>query len=222
MIEMVDLYALDALEGPEVSEFEAHLGECALCRSQLDECYAVTATLVADSDPPNHVWDRIAAEIDPTWATVHQFPQRRWVVFTLSAVAAALAITLGAVLLTNDNLSPAQAIAAAAERAAVQPGATVSTFVVDDLTVAEVILTTEGAGYLVPTDDMVDLDESRTYQLWVINDDGAVISGGVLGHSPEVSSFTWADGASGLALTREIAGGVPVSEGDVVAVISDL
>lgn len=222
MMELVDLYALDALELREAKEFEAHLPNCESCQAHLAEARTVTAALVADSAPPNHVWDRILADIEPRHATVAALPRRRGLFLALSAAAAALAITLGGVFVAGNGLSPDDALMAAAEDAAAEPGSTVAEFVVDDVTVAEVVLTSDGAGYVLPTGSLVDLDESRTYQLWVINEEGSAISGGVLGNSPQVSSFTWTDGVSGFALTREVAGGVAVSEGDVVAVVTDI
>jgi anti-sigma-K factor RskA len=222
VMELVDLYALDALEGREAIDFEAHLPRCESCQARLAEARTVTAALVADSAPPNHVWDRILADIEPQRATVTELPRRRGIFLALSAVAAALAITLGGVVIASNGLSPEEAIVAAAEDAAAAPGSTVAAFIVDDVTVAEVVLASDGSGYVLPTESLVDLDESRTYQLWVINEEGSVISGGVLGNSPQASSFTWTDGVSGFALTREVAGGVAVSEGDVVAVVTDL
>jgi hypothetical protein len=43
----------------------------------------------------------------------------------------------------------------------------------------------------------------------------------VLGNRPGPSTFTWTGEVTGFALTREIAGGVVSSAGDVVAVITD-
>jgi hypothetical protein len=48
-----------------------------------------------------------------------------------------------------------------------------------------------------------------------------VISAGVLGNNPEPATFTWTGDVSGFALTREVAGGVISSAGDVVSVIED-
>ena len=42
---------------------------------------------------------------------------------------------------------------------------------------------------------------------------------GVLGNEPVPSRFTWTDDVAGFALTREVAGGVVSSEGDVVSVV---
>ena len=178
----------------------------------------MTAALVEDTGPPNHVWDRIVQELEqPPLATVVQLPRRRRILTQLASVAAVAAIGLLAVLISQDTV-PGEAIAAAAAVAADQPGSTVADFVVDDVVVAQVVLTEAGAGFVIPTAELPDLETSRTYQLWVINEDGGVISGGVLGNAPEISTFTWTDGVSGFALTREVAGGVAVSEGDVVAV----
>lgn len=222
MVELVELYALDAIEGAELMEFEMHLETCDLCQSQLAEALTVTASFVADSPAPTRIWDRIVAEIDPPAATVTELPRRRGPIIALTTIAAALAIALGGVLMAQNNLTAEETLIAAAERTADEPGSTVADFTVDDVTVAEVILGSDGVGFVLPTDALVDLDEARTYQLWVINDEGRVISGGVLGHSPTASTFTWTDGVSGFALTREVAGGVEVSEGDVVAAVTDL
>lgn len=222
LVELVELYALDALEGAERVEFETHLELCDLCQSQLAETLTVTASLVADAPAPTQVWDRIVAEIDPPLATVAELPTRRGPMIALTTIAAALAIALGGVLLAQDSLTPEESLIAAAESAAGEADSTVADFVVDDVTVAEVVLGADGIGYVLPTAALADLDETRTYQLWVINDEGRVISGGVLGHSPAASTFTWTDGVSGFALTREVAGGVEVSEGDVVAAVTDL
>jgi anti-sigma-K factor RskA len=109
-----------------------------------------------------------------------------------------------------------------AERAAEEPGSLVSDFIVDGTAVAQVVLTEDGRGFVVPLDDLPALDEERTYQLWVINDEADVISAGVLGRDPAPATFTWTGPVAGFALTREVAGGVISSAGDVVSVISDL
>ncbi len=61
---LVELYALDALESHELVDFETHLEICDLCQVRLSEARTVTAAFVADTDPPNPVWDRIVAEIE--------------------------------------------------------------------------------------------------------------------------------------------------------------
>jgi hypothetical protein len=85
-----------------------------------------------------------------------------------------------------------------------------------------VVLTADGYGYVVPGEDLAALGVDRTYQLWVITDDELVISAGVLGNDPKPAIFIWNGGVSGFALTREVAGGVVSSAGDVVSVVTDL
>jgi len=222
MTELVEIYALDALVGREFDEFESHLESCGQCQSQLAVALTVTASLIPDSEPPTHLWDRITEEIEPYQATVTELPRRKGLLVALTSVAAALAIALGGVLLAQNSLTTEQTLIAAAQTAADAPGSTTVDFVVDGVTVAEVVLGAEGVGYVIPTEALPELDESRTYQLWVINEEERVISGGVLGNAPHVSAFTWTDGVAGFALTREVAGGVEVSEGDVVAVATDV
>lgn len=222
MADLVEVYALDALEGGEQVEFEAHLDRCETCRTRLDEARTVTASLVIDSAPPAHVWDRIHDEIAGHPPEVLEFPRRGAFFLALTAVAAAAALTLGIVGVFGEGPGTGGPLVSAARQAADEVGSVTVELTAGDSTVAEVILSAEGVGYVVPTQGLPDLDEASTYQLWVINEDGGVISGGVLGHSPRVSTFTWTDGVSGFALTREVAGGVAVSEGDLVAAVTDL
>jgi hypothetical protein len=120
-----------------------------------------------------------------------------------------------------DHVSSEEAILAAAEVAVSQPGSYIGEFIVDEMSVARVILTASGQGFFVPDDRLPPLELSKTYQLWVVTSDEAVISGGVLGNDPRPSAFTWDGPVSGFALTREVAGGVPVSAGDVVGLASE-
>ncbi|MGB7859388.1 MAG: anti-sigma factor [Acidimicrobiia bacterium] len=221
-LELVDLYALDALEGAELREFEKHQQDCFECQARLDEAWTVTASWVPDDEAPDHVWDRIAASLDggATVTSLRPTSYRVWAI--VSTIAAAVAIALGGVLLLQATQSGQETILAMASEAEGLPGTIVSEFVVDDAVVATIVLTADGTGFVLPTNDLVDLAETQTYQLWVINEEERVISGGVLGHAPLASTFTWTDGVAGFALTREVAGGVEVSEGDVVAVVTDI
>lgn len=221
MADLVEVYALDSLVGRDQVEFESHLATCGQCDARLVQAEGVLASLVADAAAPWEVWDRIEARLDFERGARARSP-RRASTRPLMAIAAAVIVMLGGVLLTQRSETSDQALAAAAARAAGEPGASLSVFEAGGVPVAEVVLTDEGVGYILPTDDLQTLEESRTYQLWVVNHAGRVISGGVLGNDPSVSTFTWTDGISGLILTRERAGGVETSEGDVVSRITDL
>lgn len=225
--DLLPLYALDALDDSESCEMQRHLDYCATCLTELSGHLAVTAAMVPDRPAPDHVWARIATEISDrdggTPGTVVPFSARRYRLVTWLGVAAVAAMVLAWVAITSQlSTDDEGGVTAAAQSAAVEPGAIVRDFIVDGRSVAEVILTSEGRGYVVPSDALEPLDASRTYQLWVITSDELVISGGVLGSEPEASAFTWTGDVSGFALTREIAGGVVTSEGDVVSVIADI
>jgi hypothetical protein len=76
---------------------------------------------------------------------------------------------------------------------------------------AAAVMTETGAGYFVAT-TMPALDESQTYQLWGVMDDGQVVSLGVLGHDPHMAAFQASGGGlTGLAVTEEVKGGVASS-----------
>lgn len=232
-IELIPLYALDALETSEVAEIEAHLRDCDRCAAELDAYRSVTSEMVPDEPAPEHLWDRIQGAIEttgsPSSATIHDFAAERekranpfmWVM----AAAAVVAFVFGGVLvgqrLVTNDLNTADGVLAAAQAAASAPGSVVREFLVDDVSVARVVLTEDGLGYVIPTDSLDALGSDRTYQLWVLTPDEVAISAGVLGSDPGPATFTWTDDFAGFALTREVAGGVVSSAGDVVSVITD-
>lgn len=229
LVGLAPLYALDALTEPETREFEAHLPQCDACRRELDEHVETTASMIADEPAPPGVWERIVAEIgeEPPAAPVTDLTRARsssawrW----LAGAAAAAALAFGgfvAAQLADVTGLVEEDIAAAADEAAEQPGSIVADFLVEGSSVARLVLTADGQGFVVPTDELAPLEESRTYQLWVVNTDEQVISAGAMGHDPGASTFTWTGKVAGFALTREVAGGVVSSEGDVVSVIEGL
>lgn len=228
VVELVPLYALDALEGDALLQVEAHLETCEICADELARHRSVTSTLVPESPAPDHVWERIEAAIDqePSSDVVYlrqPDASRSKPLLWLASVAAVAAVVLGGVVIaqraTISELNGPQSIVSAAETAATEPGAVVEDFISDGVPVAKVVLTPEGDGFVLPTDDLGSLGPDRTYQLWVITPDQQVISAGVLGNSPSPARFTWTGDVAGFALTREVAGGVEQSAGDVVSVI---
>lgn len=232
--ELIPLYALDAIEDTDVAEIESHLLDCETCAAELDAHRAVTAAIVPDEPAPAHVWDRIQDAIATTGpagsASVHDFSAERakrsgpmmWVLGAAAAVALVFGGALVGQRLATNDLNTSAGVLAAAEAAAEAPGSIVSDFLVDDVAVAQVVLGEDGLGYLIPNDSLEALGEDRTYQLWVLTPDQLAISAGVLGSDPGPATFTWTDDFAGFALTREVAGGVVSSAGDVVSVIADI
>lgn len=228
-LDLTPLYALDALTTEEARAFEAHLEECRACQDELDEHYRTMARLTPDEPAPQAVWDRIAESIEdasPSAEVTDLAEHRerrawRWV----AGLAAAAALVFAGVVLTNvlgTGPLDESTLVAAADEAASTEGSIVADFIVDDTAVAQLVLTSGGQGFVVPTGDLQPLEASQTYQLWVVNTDEQVISAGALGNNPSVSTFTWTGDVAGFALTREVAGGVVSSAGDVVSVIQGL
>ena len=69
-------------------------------------------------------------------------------------------------------------------------------------------MTRDGTGYL--TSKLPPIAPGQTYQLWGITRSGT-ISLGVLGRDPKTIAFKAAAPTQSLAITTEVAGGVPVS-----------
>jgi anti-sigma-K factor RskA len=229
MHDLVALYALDALEDAERDRFERHLQSCAECEASLAEQRRAASALVPDEPASDATWERISTAIATGAAdrAENVVPLRRDVSDTVwkavAGIAAAAAVVFAGFALLGGGPDPAssEGIVAAAEEVAAEPGTFVGDFLVEDVSVARVVLSSDGRGFVIPTDELVALDPERTYQLWVINDIEDVISAGVLGNDPAPATFTWTGETTGFALTREVAGGVISSAGDVVSVITD-
>jgi anti-sigma-K factor RskA len=225
MHDLVGAYAVDALDDQEREAYETHLAGCDQCLAELARLRE-SATVLATSAsvaPPPELKDRVMAEIHSEAAPVVPMKSRRsrWPSWAPLAVAALAAFVLGVVAVVQtvarNDLSGPAGVVAAAEAAANDPGSIVTDFETDDGVVGQVVLTADGEGFLIPS-DLDPLDEARTYQLWVLTPDEQAISAGVLGNDPAPSRFTWSGEVAGFALTREVAGGVESTAGDVVSV----
>lgn len=227
ILELMPLYALDTLEGDEHLAVRNHLATCDRCMDDLQGYHSVAAGLTGDAPAPAHLWEKIEAQLgEATQGEVVSIEKARrssgfatWVLGAAAAVALVIVGVLVGQNLADGNLATQSGVLAAAESAAAQDGSFVSDFEVDGVAVAQVIVTADGLGYVVPTEDLTALPSDRTYQLWVITPDELVISAGVLGPDPAPAPFTWEGDIAGFALTREVAGGVVSSAGDVVSVI---
>ncbi len=79
----------------------------------------------------------------------------------------------------------------------------------NDSVTATAVISPTGTGYLM-AGDLPTLASDRTYQLWG-ETGGKVISLGLLGRSPRLVAFSAHGSFKGLAVTDEVAGGVPTS-----------
>lgn len=227
--ELVPLVALGALEGPEERRVVWHARSCEECGPELAGYEEVTAALTPDGPPPRHLWDRIVAEVEAVAAdtappesppdTVRLRPEPRF--SRMATIAAVAAMVFAGVAAGVWMTGSTQDLGVVAAQAAEEPGSYVGDFLVDGESIAGIVLTVEGSGFVMPGDGLEPLANDRTYQLWVITPDEQVISGGVLGNEPALAAFTWSGPVSGFALTREVAGGVVESEGDLVALATE-
>lgn len=226
MQELIPIYALGALTGAETERLQEHLETCSSCLDDLGVHLLTAAALEGRQEPPADVWDLIADRIaEPPRVTElarHRVARRSRYLLTAAAAVALVFAGASFARLIEDPAIGGPDVVAAAEEASSQPGSVVTDFMVDEISVARLVLTPEGQGFIIPTDELPSLDPTRTYQLWVVNTNDAVISAGVLGNRPGPSLFTWSDEIVAVALTREVVGGVVTSEGDLVSVVTDL
>jgi anti-sigma factor RsiW len=229
--ELLPAYALDAVDDDERAAIDAYLGAHPDERAAVDDLRMAASMLAhAGGPPPEGVWERLESIISsdsssgppplrlvtpPTVLDPHS-PQarttrdeRRW--RWLAAAAAVVALVFGGLWLAErgDGGGAAADTAALARTAATAPGARHATLTdTEGTTLATAVVTRDGTGYL--TSELPAAPAGKTYQLWGISRTGT-ISLGVLGRDPGTIAFTTAAPTTTLAITTEVAGGVPVS-----------
>jgi len=226
--ELLPAYALDAVDDDERAAIDAYLEARPEARDTVADLQ-ITASMLAHAGgpPPDGVWERLESIISttppplrlvpPTVLTPRSAPvpetarsDRRW--RWLAAAAAVVALAFGGLWLADrDDGSGGAATdtAALAATAMTAPGARHVALTDDDGTqLATAVLTADGSGYL--TSELPPAPAGSTYQLWGITRTGT-ISLGVLGRDPGTVAFKAAAPTQSLAITTEVAGGVPVS-----------
>lgn len=237
--ELLGAYALDAVDADERDLVEAHLATCPRCAAEVAEHREVAAMLAHPGAPaPEGIWTRIQDSLEepapdlrmPRVEDPDVIPltgdrrsrrdrraSSRWLPAGAAAAAAVVVIALVAGVLVSNRSDGGEQPAIAAptledvvRRALNDPDSrTVELVSPSGELVATAAIEPDGDGYLVGT-TLPALSAAETYQLWAINDT-VVISLGTLGHSPDVVAFHVDDGVEQLAITREVAGGVPQS-----------
>ena len=240
-------YALDAVDGEERAELEAHLAGCPRCRAELDGLREVAAAIGNGVEPlPEGLWSsivsrlpehpeveeehppmpRLVAGTPSTFRTPDDDRRRRRsrnvtaVIGALAVVAAAVAVVLGISLAHADNrVSSLQSAAPPSVSAYLMaPGHQLVDL--DSAThaqLAQFVVLPDGRGYLVSS-KLPALGATQTYQLWGIVGSQPV-SLGLLGDSPRQAAFTMAGSTrpSRLAITAEPSGGSVVPTGPILA-----
>ncbi len=233
MDELLGAYALDAVDGEERRRVEAHLATNPSARAEVERHREVAALLAVGTErPPEGLWDRIAGALEepapapgPRLAQVmpseQARPRRRGFVGAAAAalVAAAAAVVVTVVVVRDDDApSGDAAMAAAYEDALAAPESRRAELVGDGRPfTADAVVLPNGTGFLA-ADDLPELPDTETWQLWGVYGDDDVISLGVLGNRPGLQAFTAHDDLQALVITREQAGGVPQSTTGAVLV----
>ncbi len=213
---MTGAYALDALDGDEFEQFQAHLGECDSCPTEVTELRATAARLVAlvERTPPVGLRERVLREVDRT-AQLPPLPisladrrPRRRVMAAVGVALAAAAVAAGALLVvvSNDQLDTQDVIAAADSRtltAEVEGGGT-----------AELVFSPSQDAAVMRLEDSPPPPEGKTYQAWVLEDDTAVPANTFEPSADGVVELLVedADAATGFAVTIEDDGGSPTGQ----------
>jgi anti-sigma factor RsiW len=227
IIELLPAYALDAVDDDERALIERYLERTPGARDHVAEL-RVAASMLAQSGgpPPEGVWERLESAISaapPPHAaappdmlasrravSVAPRPDRRWQ--WLAAAAAVVALAFGGLWLADRSGggSSVTDTAALARSAATAPGSRHAVLTDSNgNTLATAVVTRDGTGYL--TSRLPPAGAGETYQLWGVTRTGT-ISLGVLGRDPQTVAFKAAAPTRSLAITTEVAGGVPVSQ----------
>ena len=236
MDELLGAYALDAVDGAERVRVEEYLAANPHARAEVARHREIAALLAVGTErPPEGLWDRIAGALEeappapgPRLATVLPAGQaaRRDAIAAPGSVASPRPRSrppqpsrVTVVVVGDDESPPGDATMAEAYAAALDaPEARRTSLVGEDQPfAAEAVLLPNGTGYLA-ADELPELPDTETWQLWGVYGDEDVISLGVLGNRPDIQAFTAHDDIQALVITREQAGGVPQSTSGAVLV----
>ncbi|WP_435199878.1 anti-sigma factor [Janibacter sp. GS2] len=242
--ELSGAYVVDALAGPERQEFESHLEHCAACRAEVaslretlphltqtlavepppslrDDLLALVRQTPQEPAPDAHepVHDTSPHETTPQdtrrSATVHSLRPRWRSRGTALAAAAALVVGGGITWQVVDQVTTS----VSDEVLAADDARTWETTTAEGGRV-EVTRSADLGRAVLQVEGVPDPAEGRTYQAWLRDDDGAMISAGLMTStdSPMVLKGD-VDAATGVGVTVEPAGGSPEPTSDPVALV---
>ena len=241
--ELAGIYALDALPEDEQARFEEHLEQCAACRREVAETQDTMAGLaeLTEQAPPVGLKDRVLAEIDEVpQAAVPGAPPpepprdelaarraaRPWWGGVLAPAAAVVAILVVgvSVLVANlyDRIGELETANAQVVEVLSAPDAETITVEADDGAIARVVVAASRGEAVFVADGMPSLSPEETYELWLIDDEGAVPAGlfdvDEQGRATQLLTGDLQQAAA-IGVTVEPAGGSPEPTSDPVMVV---
>ena len=171
-------YALDAIDGPELEDFERHLSHCQSCTAEVRGLQETAARigLAAALEPPEAMRERVLAAASRTRQlppVVTERPRRRrrgWLPTAVAGLAAAAAIALGVVYaVTQHQLDNAQAQNRAIAAVLAAPDARVHTVPSRTGGTVTAVVSIRQRRAVITTSGMPSLPATKVYQLWVIS-----------------------------------------------------
>lgn len=238
-------YAVDALSGTELAEFERHLARCEDCAQEVRELRETAARLGADTavPPPEALKQEVMEEIartrqlpplsaEPSSGRILRFPQVGSWATRLAVAAAAAGIALAAAFggvawQSQQDLAEANRLAqqagshnAEVARLLQSPDARLVHGSAGEARAVSVVSRQLGSAAFL-TSDMPAAPADRTYQLWFIGDEGPS-SAGVLPPAPTGEPLMTAMPADArqLAVTVEPRGGSAQPTTDPIMVMA--
>jgi anti-sigma-K factor RskA len=229
-------YVLDALDDDERALFETHLEACDACAREVAELREPAARLSATTNvpPPPGLRERVLAEAARTpqergshpdeLAARRALPRTAATPWGYRLTAAAAAVLLVAVaglaylvVDLNDRLAETEATAERARDTAetvsavlAAPDATLVTSEAPGGAAARVVVSPSRGEAVLVAEGLAPAPGERTYQLWLIDEDGATSAGlfdtDADGRATEVLAGDLA-GAAAIGVTLEPAGG---------------
>lgn len=206
--ELTALYIVDALDDLERHRYEAHLPSCADCRAELeflDDGFGEYVNDVSEPAPSSVKAAVMSAVAGPST------PSRRFPGLLAGIAAAAAAVSVVVAVAIGGEPDLVEQIYNADD--------VVELAVADSpFAATRIVYSREVGRVLFVANDLPDPGEERTYQLWLIDDDGPRSAGTF---QPEEGQTTvvlegTAEVGSVVGLTVEPGGGSPQPTGDVL------
>lgn len=186
--ESLAAFALGCLDAEEGAEVGAHLGDCAVCREEvqaLKETCSLLLHAVPAATPPEHLRGRLLARL-PRRRSYAWFESLlvRWPRLVPAGSLAAVALTI--IFGTAHLLRPQMEGTSGVPLAAVQVVTLQPTSVIPAARGTLLVDREHGSGLLV-VESLSSLDRSLQYQLWLIKD-GQRTSGGTFSAAADGSA----------------------------------
>lgn len=210
--DLAPLYAVDALDGDELAEFETHYDSCDQCRQEVAEVREAMAAVDASApiDPPPSLKAAVMTEIGGTARS--PAASRIWLRSALALAAAALVVAGLAIVLVRDSTPTVS------ELASVEDAVELDLIGADDSIRA--IFSDERDQVGLVAVELAEPGRGLVYALWFLRPDGSVRSAGLFEPDDGGALAVVLDiddvASTGFGVTIEPAGGSDQPTSDVI------